>query len=93
MAVDFLIGMADAVTLGAGLNVGFSVDIVPLSTFIGTVTLSVSGGPAGMVVAWPWGNVWNVGGQNAYTNLYVTFDIPLTAPIGVYPVTISGTVP
>jgi hypothetical protein len=93
VAGDFFINVAENATVGAGLNIGFSVTAEPVSGFVGTVTFSVSGEASVMVATWPWGNVWNVGGQNAYTNLYLVLDIPLNAPAGVYPIMVIGTSP
>lgn len=93
MAADFSIICADSGTVKAGLDIAFTIEAYPLEGFVGQVTFSVSGGPSGMMVTWPWGNVWNSGGQNLHTNLIVTFAIPLNAIPGNSSVTITGIVP
>ena len=93
MAIEFWINCMDEGTVKAGHDIGFTVTANPVEGFVGPVTFSASGGPPGMVISWPRGVVWNVGGENAELNLILAMLIPLDTPLGPYPITLTGTSP
>ena len=93
MAADFIIVCMDNGTVKAGHDIMFSVDAYPVEGFIGPVTFSASGGPPGTVITWPRGTMWNVGGENAHMNLLMVIVILLNAPLGDYPITLTGMSP
>lgn len=93
MAVEFRIVSHDVGVVKAGHDIGFSMKAIAVEGFVGPVTFSASGGPPGVVISWPRGVVWNVGGQNPELNLFLVILIPLNAPLGDYPITVTGMSP
>lgn len=86
---DFQISCADALQVKAGSNVGFSISVVPLLGFSGSVVFSIAGGPAGMIIEWPAGDTWT---PAFVGNLQCNLSIPLdNSLIGTYPLTLTGT--
>lgn len=90
-AGDFSIVSLDSEYVEAGENIAFSIYAEPTGGFAGPVAFSASGGPPGTVITWPRGTVWNAGGVNPDLNLILDIFIPLNAPLGDYPITVTGT--
>ena len=84
---DFQIACMDELSVKAGEDVGFTLDVVPLLGFNAPVKFSVSGGPVGMTVSWPVGDTWTPGGGNIQCNLAVPLN---NALVGDYPVMVDA---
>jgi hypothetical protein len=85
---DFNIQCVDSLQVKAGSNVGFTIDVEPLLGFNKTVTFSIGGLPAGVVVTWNTkGNVWIPGQGSLQCDIAVPLNNVL---VGVYTLTLTG---
>lgn len=88
---SFEIVSADALQVKAGENVGFTISVSLLQGFSRAVKFSISGGPAGMQVAWQDNDdTWDAGqtSGNLQCNLILPLDNGL---VGAYPLELTGT--
>lgn len=93
---DFEIMCESALSVKAGEDVVFTIDVIPVLGFNAPVEFSVSGGPVGMTVAWQdlehqQGNIWQPG-QPIPNNLACVLTVPLdNALVGDYTIEVTGT--
>jgi hypothetical protein len=87
---DFQIICLDELEVVAGQDVGFTIEVVPLLGFNKAVAFTIEGGPPGMTVSWPLGNVWQPG-QPDPDNLQCNLTVPLdNSLVGEYYIALTG---
>jgi hypothetical protein len=87
---NFQIVCSDELEVKAGQDVGFSIDVTPLLGFNRAIAFTIEGGPPGMTVSWPLGNVWQPG-QLDPDNIQCNLTIPLdNSLVGEYFVMLTG---
>lgn len=84
---DFTIECFDTLDVRAGENIGFTISITKLLGFDAPVQFSISGGPIGMTVDWPVGDILNPADTNIQCNLFIPLDNGL---VGQYTLDLTG---